>query len=435
MRFHSAAKVFSRWRPLRGVFVIGFFAVASSGVIASEQFRPRASAYDSASPVRRLLWVTRWDFHTEKDIEQIFYNAASARYTDVLFQVRGEATVFFKSPYEPWAGELTQPKNIAAATGTDPGWDPLAVAVREARRRGVRIHAWVNTMPVWNQKTLPPANSGHITRTHPEWMMVDLNGRRMRAGKFYASMDPALPQVRQHIAGMLAQMVKDYAVDGVHLDYVRYPLEAETGAEFSYRPEVVAQFQREFGKRPSPGLPEWQAYRRRAITTLVREIRFALLRARDGVELSAAVLADRMKSHDLAGQTPHLWLEQNYIDAVAPMAYVRGDMEQFRTWLAPYLRGGKRGKLWVGIWPRDLNRNYVEQINYSIRSGAGAVAMFSYAELFPNHKSSSVARNTYAALLGKSASVNVRPPSDVSARPESSVQLKRASPNTKRRVN
>ncbi len=94
----------------------------------------RSTPLDQEAPFRRFLWVTRWDYRTAEDIEQICYNAASARFTDLLFQVRGEGTVFFRSPYEPWAWELSG-KGPESGVGIDPGWDPLQVAVREGRRR------------------------------------------------------------------------------------------------------------------------------------------------------------------------------------------------------------------------------------------------------------------------------------------------------------
>jgi len=58
---------------------------------------------DEEGTYRRVLWVTRWDYRAAKDVERICYNAASARFTDVLFQVRGAGTVFYQSAKEPWA--------------------------------------------------------------------------------------------------------------------------------------------------------------------------------------------------------------------------------------------------------------------------------------------------------------------------------------------
>ncbi|HOE96195.1 MAG TPA: hypothetical protein PK847_06365, partial [Candidatus Sumerlaeota bacterium] len=62
---------------------------------------PEQTMLDAVAPFRRILWVTRWDYRTPEDVRQICYNAAAGRFTDILFQVRGEGTVFYKSDLEP----------------------------------------------------------------------------------------------------------------------------------------------------------------------------------------------------------------------------------------------------------------------------------------------------------------------------------------------
>src|SRR5689334_5990300 len=110
----------------------------------------RETPLDAEGKYRRALWVTRWDFTTPEDIARICENAASLRFTDLLFQVRGSGTVFFESPYEPWSWEVGN-RSMEKCIGVSPGWDPLEVVVREGRRRGLRVHAWINVMPAWSQ--------------------------------------------------------------------------------------------------------------------------------------------------------------------------------------------------------------------------------------------------------------------------------------------
>ncbi len=346
----------------------------------------RHSPLDDEADFRRFIWVTRWDYQSPSDIERICYNAASARFTDLLFQVRGEGTVFFKSPYEPWAWELSG-RGPERGVGVNPGWDPLAVALREGKRRGLRVHAWINVMPAWNQKVSPPKDSGQLYVAHKSWLMVDADGRTMRPNNFYAFLDPGLPDVRDYLGKVVGRLAKDYALDGVHLDYIRYPVPDETGREFSFHPAVVKDFKQWSGKKPEQAGDQWLDYRRRQVTATVRQIRESVNRARPGLELSASVMADVDKGRNLAGQDAQRWLNEGLVDAVAPMCYVRNDMSKFRSETNTFL-GSQRAKqqVWVGIWPRKENPSYLDQICESARQKAAGVAIFSYGELFPEHR-------------------------------------------------
>ncbi|MFC1545107.1 family 10 glycosylhydrolase [Gemmatimonadota bacterium] len=87
----------------------------------------------------RGLWVSRWEYSSPEDISALFSRSASWGITDVYFQVRGRGDAFYRSEIEPWGAELT------GTLGRDPGWDPLDVAIREARQRGLRLHSHWST--------------------------------------------------------------------------------------------------------------------------------------------------------------------------------------------------------------------------------------------------------------------------------------------------
>ncbi len=80
----------------------------------------------------RALWVMRWDYRTPADVRQIVRKAAQYHFNAILFQVRGNGTVCYRSDIEPWAEEFG---------GQDPGWDPLQTAIAEAHEAGLTLHA------------------------------------------------------------------------------------------------------------------------------------------------------------------------------------------------------------------------------------------------------------------------------------------------------
>ncbi|MBI3735362.1 family 10 glycosylhydrolase, partial [Candidatus Sumerlaeota bacterium] len=368
---------------------------------------PPPSPGGGKTAYRKALWVTRFEYKSAEDIRQICAHAASTQFTDILFQVRGAGTVCFKSPYEPWAWELNG-DSIERGLGVDPGWDPLATAIAEGHRRGLRIHAWVNVMPAWSTDKNPPVNSGQLYVKHRSWLMVQSNGEPMRAGGFYAFLEPGLPEVRDYLRVVITQLARDYDVDGIHLDYIRYPLVDETKVDVSYHPQVRRDFRERFGKTPEEAPEQWLDYRRSNIAATIRGIRDGIKQVRPNIELTSTCMADPVKGRNGACQDPNHWIDQGLVDAVVPMAYVRNDMKRFVYLMEPFMAPQRRSHVWAGIWPRKDNSQYADQIRMASDLKMSGVAIFSYSELFPKHNGGGKSEKIYRTF------VSLQPKSEVS---------------------
>lgn len=130
----------------------------------------------------------------------------------IIFQVRGEADAFYESKYEPWSRFLTGQQG----TPPNPYWDPLAWMVEECHRRGMELHAWINP---YRAKT---KNTHLLAATHPYNRYPD---RFFEYDGLYI-FDPALPENRDYICGIVADIVGRYDVDGLHIDDYFYPYPA-----------------------------------------------------------------------------------------------------------------------------------------------------------------------------------------------------------------
>jgi len=159
----------------------------------------------------RAIWVTRYDYKTERDVRTIIANCASLGINRILFQVRGNASVFYRSDLEPWSERLG---------GTDPGFDPLQIATQLANSLGIRIEAWINVMPLW-KGTRPPKNPAHPYLQHPKWLMVGSDGKPQALNAHYVCANPARADVQAHLAAVAAEIAERYPVDAIHLDYIR----------------------------------------------------------------------------------------------------------------------------------------------------------------------------------------------------------------------
>ncbi len=325
----------------------------------------------------RAIWVTRWDYKTPRDISTIMEDCRRAGFTTVLFQVRGNGTAFYRSKIEPWADELG---------GRDPGFDPLSVACQAAHDRKLAIHAWVNVMPGWRGDE-PPKNKRQLYHAKANWFWRDQTGRRQRLG-WYASLNPCYPQVRAYLVDVMHEIVANYPIDGLHLDYIRFPNEwndsyppGATVPDYPRDPKTLAMFHRATGRSPDEAPQQWSQWRTEQVTKLVRDIHDMVRKTKSKVILSAAVGSDPVTSKRTHFQDARLWIAKGLLDAVFPMCYgsdMRTFAKQIHTWL-PYQ---SRLKVICGVNCDQRDPALVaQQIDYVKRTG-GHFSAFAYNSLF-----------------------------------------------------
>lgn len=143
--------------------------------------------------------------------------AAQLHFNAVCFQVRTVADALYDSPIEPWSEYLTGHQGQAPS----PYYDPLALAVAEAHKRGLELHAWFNPFRAGRPDAKSPPAPNHITRTHPE--VVRHYGKQI-------ILDPGEPETQARALAVVLDVVRRYDVDGVVLDDYFYPYPEKNGA-------------------------------------------------------------------------------------------------------------------------------------------------------------------------------------------------------------
>ena len=128
----------------------------------------------------------------------------------IIFQVRPAADAFYAKSREPWSKYLTGKQGQAPAHV----FDPLEFAITEAHKRGMELHAWFNPYRATFDGKFATLASDHITRTKPEWFFT-YEGIKL--------FNPGLPEVREYIVQVILDVVKNYDVDGIHMDDYFYP--------------------------------------------------------------------------------------------------------------------------------------------------------------------------------------------------------------------
>jgi len=141
----------------------------------------------------------------KQELCEILDKLKRANVNTVLFQARIRGTVTYPSKYEPWDG------CISGKFGTAPNYDPLQYAIEEAHKRGMELHAWVVTVPTGKWESY---GAKSLRQRRPDLM------KRIGVDAF---LNPENVQTADYISNICEEITSRYDIDGIHLDYIRYP--------------------------------------------------------------------------------------------------------------------------------------------------------------------------------------------------------------------
>ena len=244
----------------------------------------------------RAVWVSylefaEMDFSSESafraDAAALMDNCLSLGLNTVIAQVRPFGDALYRSSLFPWSHLCT------GVQGQDPGFDPLDVLLTEAHARGLSLEAWVNPYRLRSSASMPPVLAeSSLLNAHPEWVCTVNEG---------AYLNPAIPEAADYVVQGVAELVQNYAVDGIHFDDYFYP---------TTDPSIdAAQF-------AASGEADLTAWRRANVTRLVKAVHDAVKAAdptlRFGVSPQGNLDNDRNEQYtDLS-----VWLTASGADAV-----------------------------------------------------------------------------------------------------------------------
>ena len=237
-------------------------------------------------------WPTSHDAMTQKkEMAQTLDQLRQGGINTVMFQARVRATTVYPSKQEPWDVCLT------GKAGQSPGYDPLQLCIDLCHERGMECHAWVVTIPVgkWNSP-----GCKQLRQKYPKLI------KHLGEDGF---MDPEQSETGDYLAVVCRDIVERYDVDGIHLDYIRYP---ETWPRAKAKALTV---------------------RRNYITDIVRKIHTAVKDAKPWVKLSCSPIGkyDDLTRYRSGGwnartavcQDAQAWLREGLMDALFPMMYFK----------------------------------------------------------------------------------------------------------------
>ncbi len=280
---------------------------------------------------------------------------------------------------------------LPRATGTGPAsYDPLAEVIAQAHRNGIEVHAWVTVGKMWSG-TRAPAAKKHVYNTHgpkakgaARWLDRRRDGTEIVAGTSFV--DLGNPAVQAHIVATVDSLQRNYKVDGINLDYIRYPDHIASGSEYSdwgYSATSMARYRAatKTTGTPAPDDPRFVKWRQDQVTGLVAKVNASMKRRdpKDRLSVNAITYGDgpgpttdwsNTTGYRMVLQDISLWARGGLVDTVVAMNYrsasVPGQSEIFTRWLqgmqALAQRSGRHFVSGNGLWI-NTNAQSVEQVN------------------------------------------------------------------------
>ena len=291
-------------------FLLLFFALSTATMLCAKSFsffKPNGlNGWKMPKREVRAVWLTTiggldWPHsyaqnelmagRQKQELRDILDKLQRAGINTVLFQARVRGTVVYPSQLEPWDGCLS------GVPGKAPGYDPLAFAIDECHKRGMELYAWVVTIPVgkWNAlgcKTLRNKYPHLIKRIGEEGYM-----------------DPENTATATYLANLCKEITDRYDVDGIHLDYIRYPETWKINIAHDAARRNITAIVRAIGEKVKASKP-WVKYSCSPIGKFSDLSRFAS----NGWNAYAKVCQDAQG-----------WLRDGLMDALFPMMYFQGN--------------------------------------------------------------------------------------------------------------
>lgn len=301
----------------------------------------------------RAMWLDRGSIvraGSRAGLARLFDNMQAAGINTVFLETMNAGFPIYPSRVAPQQNPLTQ------------GWDPLGDAVELAHERNMDLHAWIWIFAAGNLRhnaILAKSDQflGPSLAAHPDWVGYDQAGSPIPLGQTKPFYDPANRELRAYLLRLEEEIITNYDVDGLQLDYIRYPFQDPSDERtYGYGDAARREFRRQTGVDPinltplvDPWLPRaerdrllnlweaWNDFRIEQVTSFVAETSELVRSKRPDITLSAAVFAMSEQERLLKIQQDwNTWAEEGLVDWIVLMSYAQ-DANRFSELITPWV--------------------------------------------------------------------------------------------------
>ncbi|MBN2189954.1 MAG: family 10 glycosylhydrolase [Candidatus Aureabacteria bacterium] len=359
-----------------------------------------------ATEIPLSIWVecegSNKTLSSEQKIAEMVDFCSDAGISEIFVQIYRGNRAWFRTVL---AGEgLVDDTPYREFLEKEKGLDLLAAVIKKAHEKNIKVHGWINTFRIAKNLKAPV-----LLKYGKDIIIVDSKNRSMLdypdlnlpgpEGEFFSTggdgywLNPGDNRVRSLIAGLIQGIIKEYPdIDGVHLDFVRYPYCVPyspgslwmKGVDFGYNKANRERFSDAYGldplhmdrNRANCGL--WDDFRRDLISGFVKEQGLAVRKS--GKKFSAAVLCWPDRAYLSSFQDWRMWMEDDYLDFIVVMNY--GTDRRLVRYLSKEAMAFRRGAgVYIGLGAYLLKQNpdgLKEQMSDTEDISPDGITLFSY---------------------------------------------------------
>ena len=253
--------------------------------------------------------------------------------------------------------------------------DQITICLAACRKYDIQLHVWKVD---WN---LGNAADDFVAKMRAENRL-----QRRFNGQDQRWLCPSNPDNREMEFRSMLEVANNYAVDGIHFDYIRYPdqdscycdgcrerFEKKTGQKVTAWPGDVGQKGTRF--------KEYQQFRRDNISALVQQVSEEMHKRKPDMKVSAAVFSNWPNCREDVGQDWGMWIKKGWLDFACPMDYTESD-EGFSNMVRIQLKeAAGKAPIYPGIGasaPGLSSTQVIEQVRLAREAGAPGFILFQY---------------------------------------------------------
>ena len=257
----------------------------SDAIIQTTTTRSRYPQQDGGTDDRlfeyRSMWLEGYQIINHSEVLKVIDVARNSNINCLTPLINGHYLgTFYNSSFHPRYKDLAW------------NFDPLMDLIREAHKYSIHVMPWFHTMLDYQ-----------AVSDHPEWGAVTSTG-----GRSGAWMNAALPEVQSYLSNVSYQLLRDYPLDGIHLDTIRYP-----SSSYGYDDYSIQKYNDE-------GWTSFTEFRKQQITDVVTALYDTISSIRPYVLVGADIGSNSWRETSWFQDTDR-WAEMGKIDFVTPMIY------------------------------------------------------------------------------------------------------------------
>ena len=258
------------------------------------------------------------------------------------------------------------------------GFDVLQAYIDACHSRGMQLHCWVESFYIGTESK---DNGGPVVHSHEDWLLTATNGNNWedtRYGKMYF-LNPVRPDAREWIVGLYEVLCRNYDIDGIQLDYVRYPEKTET-IDYGFDSYTL----RSYSANTDKEIESFTEYKQQMVTEYVKLCSERLRTINPELIISLSVYPFYEIGENNFMQSAQKWMDEGYGDLIVPMAYYE-NLVGILTTDALFISKSTTNTV-IGICSQNgfSTDSLKSQVETVLETGAG-VAIFEFESFFDGY--------------------------------------------------